>query len=426
MRAVRHQALVGLKAIFADCALPLRLVFWDDDAFDFAAAPTVTIVMNRPDLWRALLKGDFERLGDAYVQGALVVEGDLADLIETGVTLSERLEASSAFRAIKFLASLRMRRRSLHRDAANVRRHYDVSDAFYGLWLDKRLVYSCAYFHNGDEDIDRAQEQKLDHICRKLMLQPGEALLDVGCGWGALLQWAVERHGAIGYGVTLSHNQFEHAKERLSSLGGKASVALQHFAEIEGSAAFDKIASVGMYEHVGADAIPSYFEKIASLLKPGGAFLNHGIISPGGLRCGPSGGDFIERYVFPGGSVSSLAVLVEEIAKTSLEIVDIEDLRPHYARTLTLWSQRLEKNRERAIELVGAETFRIWRVYLAGMAYAFDHGLLSIAQVLAVKPQGGRPAGRPWTRAHQYISRPAGHSTLAGARAADDSCGNYE
>ncbi|WP_206527374.1 cyclopropane-fatty-acyl-phospholipid synthase family protein [Methylocystis sp. MJC1] len=392
-----------LKAVFADGSLPLRLIFWDGDAFDFAAAPTVAIVFSRPGLWRALLKGDFALLGDAHVKGELVVEGDLTDLIEIGVRLSKRLEALSAFRALKFLASLRLRRRSLERDAANVRRHYDVSDAFYCLWLDKRLVYSCAYFHDGDEDIDRAQEQKLDHICRKLMLRPGEALLDVGCGWGALLQWAAERHGVTGHGVTLSQCQFHHAKERLSSLHGKATVALRHFAELEDSAAFDKIASVGMYEHVGADAIASYLKKITRLLKPGGAFLNHGIISPGGARRGPSGGDFIERYVFPGGSVSSLAVLVEEMAKVGLEVIDIEDLRPHYARTLMLWSDGLEKNREHAIELVGAETFRIWRVYLAGMAYAFDHGFLSIAQVLAVKPEGGRPARRPWTRAHQYI-----------------------
>lgn len=402
MRSFRRQALLGLKAVFADGSLPLRLIFWDGDAFDFAAAPTVTIAFSGPALWRALLKGDFARLGDAYVKGELAVEGDLAALVEIGVRLSERLEASSAFRVLKSLASLRPRRRSLERDAANVRRHYDVSDAFYGLWLDKRLVYSCAYFRDGDEDIDRAQEQKLDHICRKLMLRPGEALLDVGCGWGALLQWAAERHDVTGFGITLSQCQFLHAKERLSPLHGKATVALRHFAELDDGAAFDKIASVGMYEHVGADAIPSYLEKIALLLKPGGVFLNHGIISPGGARRGPSGGDFIERYVFPGGSVSSLAVLVEEIGKAGLEVIDIEDLRPHYARTLMLWSERLEKNRQRAIDLVGAETFRIWRVYLAGMAYAFDHGFLSIAQVLAVKPEGGRPARRPWTRAHQY------------------------
>ncbi|MEK4031851.1 class I SAM-dependent methyltransferase [Methylocystis sp. IM2] len=367
-------------------------------------SPTVVITFSSPKQWRSLLRGNFSALGDAYVSGGLKVEGRPEDIIEAGVRLSERLEKTPALGFLKSILNLTMRANSLDEDAANVRRHYNVSTEFYKLWLDKRLVYSCAYFHDGNEDIDLAQEYKLDHICRKLLLQADEKLLDVGCGWGALLHWAAERYGALGFGITLSERQFEEAQGRLAHLGNRTGIALQHYKELTDNASFDKIVSVGMHEHVGSSALPAYFRKMAALLKPGGMFLNHGIIATGGSKSGPSGGAFIERYVFPGGSVSSLSRIVQEIADAGLEVIDIEDLRPHYARTLMHWSEGLEQHKESAIEAAGAETYRIWRVYLAGMAYAFDRGWLSIAQVLALKPKDGRPSQRAWTRAHQYVS----------------------
>lgn len=400
----RQTTLSHLRSIFGEASPRLRLVFWDGDAFDFASLPTVVITFSSPDQWRSLLRADFSALGDAYVNGGLKVEGRPQDIIETGVRLSERLEKSPALGFLKSMANLTALARPLDQDAANVRRHYDVSNEFYKLWLDKRLVYSCAYFHDGTENIDLAQEHKLDHICRKLRLQADEKLLDVGCGWGALLQWAAERYGALGFGITLSERQFEEAQKRLAHLGDKTGVALQHYKELTDNASFDKVVSVGMYEHVGSSSLPAYFRKMAALLKPGGMFLNHGIIATGGAKSGPSGGAFIERYVFPGASVSPLSRIVEEITRAGLEVVDIEDLRPHYVRTLLHWSERLEQQKGSAIKTAGAETYRIWRVYLPGMAYAFDRGWLSIAQVLAFKPKDGKPAPRPWTRAHQYVS----------------------
>lgn len=412
--SLRSIGLSYLKIALADASPPLRLIFWDGDIFDFAEPVTVAIRLGSRRLWRSLLRGDFSRLGDAYVAGELTVEGNVKDIIEIGVALSEKLEKAPAAGWLKSIAKLGALHRSIDLDAANVRRHYDVSNAFYGLWLDRQLVYSCAYFHDGTEDIDRAQAQKLDHLCRKLMLRPGDRLLDVGCGWGALLQWATERYGALSFGITLSERQFEAAQDRLRHLHARAEVALQHYEALEGAASFDKIVSVGMYEHVGMSSLPAYFRKMATLMKPGGVFVNHGIIATGQSELSPSGGAFIERYVFPGGSVSSLSRIVSEAANAGLEVVDVEDLRPHYALTLQHWSDRLERNKEQAIETAGVETYRIWRVYLAGMAHAFDRGWLSIAQVVALKPRDGRPGPRPWTRAHQY---PIPHT---------ENCGNHE
>lgn len=400
--SIKVRALSYLKTMLADPQPPLRLAFWDGDVFDFSDQPEVVIRITSPQVLGALLRGDFAKLGDAYVDGSLVVEGGPREIINVGVSLCEKLEKAPASGLLQFMHRFASRRISMAQEAANVRSHYDVSNEFYKLWLDKRLVYSCAYYQNDDDDIDLAQEQKLSHLCRKLMLKPGEKLLDVGCGWGALLQWATERHGVIGTGITLSDGQFEEAKRRLAHLDGKVGLSIENYRELKGFSLFDKVVSVGMYEHVGAVALPTYFRKMAMLLKPGGVFLNHGIISTGG-RAGPSGGEFIERYVFPGGSVSTLSTLAREITNAGFEILDIEDLRPHYVRTLHHWSERLEQQKESAIEAVGPEVFRIWRVYLPGMAYAFERGWLSVVQILALNPENGRPAPRPWTRAYQYL-----------------------
>lgn len=399
---VRSKGLAYLKRMLAEKTPSLRLVFWDGDVFDFASDPRVVVTLKSRSLWRSLLRGDFFALSDAYVAGDLLVEGAPDHIISVGVALAERLEKSFAINFFIKLAASVPRRRSIARDVENIRRHYDVSNEFYKLWLDELLVYSCAYFEHESDSLDVAQQRKLDHVCRKLMMKPGDRFLDVGCGWGALPCRAAERYGALAYGITLSELQFEEAKRRTEGASANAKIALMHFRELQDDLLFEKIASVGMYEHVGTPGLSSYFRKMAALLKPGGLFLNHGIISTGS-RSGPSGGAFIERYVFPGGSVASLSTLVAEITSAGLEVIDIEDLRPHYARTLRLWSQRLEQSKECAIEISGAEAYRIYRVYLAGMAHAFERGWLSIAQVLALKPESGKPARRVWTRAHQYV-----------------------
>ncbi|HET7849298.1 MAG TPA: cyclopropane-fatty-acyl-phospholipid synthase family protein [Pseudolabrys sp.] len=416
--SVRQRLLHYLRTRLGDEAPALRLVFWDGDRFDFAQAPRVTITLHSPAPVKSLLRGNFARLGDAYVAGDLTVDGAIEDVLRVGVTLAERLGRSSAARYLGRGARLVSRRHSRQKDAADVGYHYDVSNDFYRLWLDENMVYSCAYFRDGAEDIHAAQRQKLDHICRKLLLKPGERLLDIGCGWGGLLIWAVQHYGVSGVGITLSRRQYDYARDRVaaSGLSEKIEIRLQDYRELAGEeSAFDKVASVGMYEHVGAANYPIYFNIIAALLRPGGALLNHGIVAtdPRGRAQGPPGGEFIDRYVFPGGSVPHLSRVVFEVAKAGLELADIEDLRPHYARTLLHWVRRLEAHRDEAMRTAGAERYRIWRVYLAGMAYAFDRGWLSIAQTLAFKRGAGGALARPWTRDYQYVAD--AQPVLAGA-----------
>jgi cyclopropane-fatty-acyl-phospholipid synthase len=404
--SLRRRLLSFLQKRFADRPPPLRLTFWDGEVFDFSAAPTVALTLRAPRAARDLLLGRFDKLGDAYVAGDILVEGHVSDILGTGIDLAERLGKAPWLAPLMRGAGLLSFRHSKSQDARAIAYHYDVSDDFYRAFLDTAMIYSCAYFRSGAEDIDLAQQQKLAHICNKLRLSPGDRLLDIGCGWGGLLAFAASRHDISAVGITNSEAQSAAARERIAAAGlsGRVEIRLLDYRDLDGQDCFDKIVSVGMYEHVGARNWPVYFDTIRRLLKPGGTLLNHGIITTDaeGRPQGPPGGEFIDRHVFPGGELANLPRLLTEIAGHGLETSDVEDLRPHYARTLSLWSERLEHHRDAVIAVGGIERYRIWRIYLAGMAQAFDRGWLSIAQIVAHKHIGGRPASRPWTREYQY------------------------
>ena len=385
--------------------VPLRIVLWDGERFGFSDMPLITVTLHSRRLGRLLLTGNMAGLGAAYVSGELSVEGAVEDILKVGIALAERVGHAPVLRHIAPLIG-KLRRHSKKRDAADVRYHYDVSNEFYRLWLDRHMVYSCAYFKTGAEDLDTAQEHKLDHLCRKLRLNPGERLLDIGCGWGGLVCWAAERYGVEAVGITLSELQVEEARRRVAqaSLTDRVEIRCQDYRDVRDTEGFDKIVSVGMYEHVGIANLPLYFQAIARLLKPGGVALNHGITAGDrdGAAQGPPGGEFIDRFVFPGGALPHLSKVIYEIAGAGLEVTDIEDLRPHYPPTLWHWVRRLEANRDAAIAAAGSERYRIWRLYMPGMAYAFERGFLSVAQVLAAKPLKDGPAPRPWSREYQY------------------------
>ncbi len=366
----------------------------------------MTLTIRSPAVVRSFVTGRIDKLGDAYAAGDLLVDGTVQDILQIGILLAERFGRISRLAAIvRPLQRLRFRH-SRTNDAVAITHHYDVSNDFYRLWLDESMSYSCAYFVTGTEDIDHAQEQKIDHICRKLNLRPDDTILDIGCGWGGLVRRAASRYGVKAVGVTNSPTQYRFASDRVAAdgLGDSVEIRLEDYRDIPGEAVFDKIVSVGMYEHVGLSNLPVYFGTIKRLLKPGGALLNHGIIAtdPEGRSQGPPGGEFIDRHVFPGGELPNLPRVFREVMRSGLEPVDVEDLRPHYARTLLLWVRRLEANAERAAEVAGAARYRVWRIYLAGMALAFDRGWLSVAQTLAYKPCVDHPAPRPWTRRYQY------------------------
>jgi len=248
--------------------------------------------------------------------------------------------------------------------------------------------------------------QKLDHVCRKLRLKPGDRFLDIGCGWGALVMHAAERYGATALGITLSQNQHALANERIRAAGlaDRCEVRLQDYRDVPGEGVFDKIASIGMIEHVGLKNLPVYFGAIRRLLVDGGIALNHGITSvdPESRAVGMGGGEFIEKYVFPHGQLPHLSLVIREMGAAGLEVVDCETLRLHYAKTLRQWSDRLEVKLDAARAFAGDRRLRIWRTYLAGCAHAFERGWVSIQQVLVVKSEDPRTNPLPWSREWIY------------------------
>ncbi|MGB5082386.1 MAG: cyclopropane-fatty-acyl-phospholipid synthase family protein [Burkholderiales bacterium] len=363
--------------------IPLRLELWNGRAFDLASHPKVKIAVPTPSALRFLLSPDLMKLGQAYVEGYLRVEGPILEVFRVAESLA-RGAASSGSHGLR-----RFWRHDRKRDRNAIQYHYDVSNDFYALWLDRDMVYSCAYFRRPEDSLELAQEQKLDHILEKLMLRPEERFLDIGCGWGALIVRAAKKYGARATGVTLSRNQYEFAARRIREEGleGRCEVRLQDYRDIPEEGAFDKIASVGMFEHVGLHHLKDYFAKILSLLGDGGLVMNHGITAsdPDSRWVGLGAGEFINRYVFPHGELPHLSLVLREMSVAGLEVADVESLRRHYALTCLEWARRLEQNRERAIAAAGDKRYRIWQIYLAGCAHGFEHSWMNIYQVLARK-----------------------------------------
>jgi len=379
---------------------PLAIEFWDGRRIELGRHPTVTLRVPRGSALRKLAHLDLAALGKAYVEGDLDLVGPIDDALRAGEALARRWSKSMKGRLPRF------GRHDRRRDAEAIRYHYDVSDDFYRLWLDQRMVYSCAYYRDGVETLEEAQEAKLDHICRKLRLAPGDRFLDIGCGWGALAMHAAQRYGVDATGVTLSENQHLLANERIRTAGlqDRCRVLLRDYRDIAGEGAFDKIASVGMFEHVGLKNLPLYFGAIHRLLADGGVALNHGITAadPDSREVGLGAGEFVEQYVFPHGELPHLSLVLREMAAAGLEAMDVETLRLHYARTLAEWSRRLEANLEAARRHAGEKRTRIWRLYLAGCAHAFERNWITIHQVLAVKSSDPARHPLPWTRDYMY------------------------
>jgi cyclopropane-fatty-acyl-phospholipid synthase len=393
--------LARVERRIQETQLPLAVRLWDGTRLG-APQPQVTVTIKSPLALTAFAHPSLGGLASSYVEGRIDAEGPIRDVVRVGTALVEA-EGGLAEGPGRLPHWVRHTRKF---DTKAVRSHYDVGDDFFRLWLDRRRVYSCGYFRRADDTLDLAQEQKLDHICRKLRLAPGERFLDIGCGWGALIMWAAERYGARALGVTLSRNQHDYARARIRELGleGRCEVRLLDYRDVPEDGAYDKLASVGMFEHVGRENLPLYFGKIARLLRPGGLALNHGITlnAPGQRGLGSGVGEFIEGYVFPGGELTHLSQVVEAMAAQGLECWDVESLRPHYAKTLWQWVERLEANRDAAVAAAGERLYRIWRVYMAGSAQSFERGWLSVYQVLAGKPLANGALDLPATRDHIY------------------------
>ena len=378
--------------------VPLAVSLWNGITAEPPVPARVHLTVRSPRALRALFHPTMGRLARHYVECEIDVEGDAREIVRVSEAISAAAPTGGG-EGSRLRAWLRHSRRY---DRKAVRHHYDVGDDFFALWLDSRRVYSCAYFGGADDTLERAQERKLDYICRKLRLGTGERMLDIGCGWGALVLWAAEHYGVRALGVTLSENQYRHAQREIEERGltGRCEVRLLDYRDIPEDESFDKIASVGMFEHVGRKNLSVYFGKIARLLRPGGLLMNHGITlnAPEQDELGSGIGEFIDAYVFPGGELVHISHAISEMSAQGLECHDVESLRPHYARTLWHWVERLEANADAARALVGERLFRIWRIYMAGSAHAFERGWMSVYQVLAGKAAPSGALGVPLTR----------------------------
>jgi len=415
-----------LEEILGPNGLPsLNVRLWNGTYWPDSESRPATLVLNRSSALREMLSGGSEiSVAEAFIRGAFDIEGDmiaacdLADALDektlgwtktlsVAIQLARLPDKNHAAKSNGFQpAKLNGKKHSVERDRHAIQFHYDVSNEFYALWLDPRMVYSCGYFETVDTSLEQAQLDKLDHICRKLDLRSGEHFLDIGCGWGALLIHAAKQYGVHAEGVTLSRRQFDWTAQRIQeeNLEHRVSVRLSDYRDLPNDEGYDKIASVGMVEHVGTSHLSEYFKKVFSLLKPGGLFLNHGI----GFGSRPRKNEkecFIQEFVFPDSDLQPIGQMLAAAEEAPFDVRDVESLREHYAKTLCLWLTRLEARQAEAVVQVGEEAYRVWRLYLAGSAHGFQRGHLSIYQTLLARTDAYGTARIPLTRKNWYVQR---------------------
>lgn len=417
---------------------------WDGTELPSVERPTFTLVLNHPDALRRMFTPPVElSLGEAFIYGDFDIEGDIFSAFSLVDAITARTFTPGDIAALtrdllalpkpglhplegRGPAQMRGVLHSRDRDRAAIQYHYDVGNDFYSLWLDRNLQYSCAYFRTGAEDLDTAQEAKMEYLCRKLRLKPGERLLDIGCGWGGLAMYAARNYSTHVLGVTLSKSQMLYAAHQIAvtNLGDQASVKLQDYRDL-GDESFDKIVSVGMFEHVGRSHLPEYFAHAYRLLKPGGLFFNHGISRRAAPQYAADGaevrrvraasgwqqfiernilgnGSFVSRYIFPDGELTPVSEVNAIAEQAGFEVRDAENLREHYALTLRRWVNRLEARRAEAIQSAGEVTYRTWRLYMSASAHGFESGNINVNQTLLAKMTPGGKSNVPFSRADLY------------------------
>jgi cyclopropane-fatty-acyl-phospholipid synthase len=431
-----HAAKLIIRELFGTPEhRPFAVRYWDGTVEQGGgrAAPSFTLVLRHAGALRRMLYPPSELgLAEAYLRNDYDLEGDIEAAVGLLAELAHRF--CSPWQSARLFAQLRAlpnhkspdamlhdvsapgiagRRHSRARDAASVRAHYNLSNEFYQLWLDPRKVYSCAYFPTGAEELATAQAAKLDYLCRKLRLRPGERLLDIGCGWGGLVLYAAQRYGVEAVGITLSEPQARFARAQIEAAGlaDRCRIELRDYRDLVAGAPFDKVVSVGMVEHVGKANLPGYFAQAHRLTRPGGLFLNHGIVLATPVAVGLKGwiagafwrqGAFIQRYVFPDGELVLPTTMLAAAESAGWETRDLESLREHYVLTLRHWVRRLEARYDAARRLVGEERYRIWRLYMAASAHAFASGQIGIVQLLLSKPDAQGHTALPLSRADLY------------------------
>jgi cyclopropane-fatty-acyl-phospholipid synthase len=429
-KSIERQTRHLLDELFEGCSLDrVGVRLWDGTQWPDERQRAAVLALKHPEaLGRMLLPGTEVGLAEAYLHNDFDIEGDIEAAFEIGdfllghlgdwkkklklagllVSLPQRDGKSTIERAARqLLPRIAGKKHSPERDRRAVTFHYDVSNDFYRLWLDRRMVYSCAYFRSPENSLETAQEQKLDYICRKLRLRPGQRLLDIGCGWGALVIHAAKNFGVRAEGITLSQPQVDWGRARIGEAGltNEASIELRDYREIDANdgQGYDAIVSVGMAEHVGRERLPDYFRLMHGALKPGGLFLNQAIGEGVVARPDNRNGSFIEQYVFPDGDIPPISIMLGSAEAAGFEVRDVENLREHYALTLRHWLARLEEDHSEALSFVDEPTYRVWRLYIAGSAHGFKRGNIAIYQSLLAKLDSTGRANLPLTRGDCYV-----------------------
>jgi cyclopropane-fatty-acyl-phospholipid synthase len=390
-------------------------------------SPQFTLVLTHPGALRRMFLPPGElRLAEAYLRGDFDVEGDIVALADLGESLGKfstgdffRLgqqvwslpttEPPQIYQDGRYAVQLHGRRHSRQRDRDAIAYHYDVGNDFYRLFLGQWMAYSCAYFSEREIDLDTAQAAKFEHICRKLRLQPGERLLDIGCGWGGLVIYAAKNYGVQATGITLSQTQAEYGQEWIAREGltGQAQIKLLDYRDIDANTPYDKVVSVGMFEHVGREKLPEYFQAAAKALRPGGLFLNHGIAKQNNYNPGWierrlfQRGQFFQKYIFPDSELVPISDALSVAETNGVEVRDVESLREHYALTLRQWIHNLETRHDQVVRLKDERTFRTWRLYMAVSVWGFESGQINVFQALLSKNRNGI-VETPLTRADLY------------------------
>ena len=434
----RSQEVV--EAIFGPVAERKFAVRYWDGTFEPAGAsstPDFTLSFQRPGaLRRMFLPATELSIAESFVSGDVDIEGNMEAAMYLGDALGKRLQSpADQMRLVRKLLALpkdpatapkELKGTRFSRGVAKImaigrpgdekaiQYHYDVGNEFYQLWLDPKMVYTCAYFRNADDDLATAQVAKLDHICRKLRLEPGMKMLDVGCGWGALIMHAAQNYGVEAVGITLSQAQADLGNKRIAAAGlaDRCKIEMRDYRDLGNRQEFDRAASVGMMEHVREDLQPAYFDCVYRVLKPGGLFMNHAIVSV--ARARPSTrmdrfkgflwrrDAFIDKYVFPEGKLVPIAHVIASAESVGFELRDIESLREHYAMTLRHWVKGLESHSAEATKIAGERVYRVWRLYMSSAIYGFAVGRINVIQSLLVKPDREGKSYMPLTRDYMY------------------------
>ncbi len=369
--------------------------FWDGDSVVFGEEPKVTLRLTNREGAKRIITDGFLGFGEAYMAQQLEVDGDLGELLRLGLTINFNEHKLSVGQKLRFLFTAILNRDSRSKAPKNISYHYDRGNDFYKLYLDDSLTYSCAYFRAPDDSLEQAQDNKYEHICRKLLLKPDESLVDIGCGWGGMLIYAARHYGITGIGCTLSRSQFEFANNKIKGLGlqSRIQVVYKDYREMTGK--FDKFVSIGMFEHVGKKYYPIFFRRVKQLLKEGGVGLLHSI----GKDAASPSDPWTMKYIFPGGYIPTLAEMTEGAGKVGFSVLDVENLRLHYAKTLDRWTENYERNIDKVKKMFDESFVRRWRLFLVSSAAGFRYSQTRLFQMVF---SNGLNNDLPLTRDHIY------------------------